>query len=63
MAQGQISGVKKAAILMDLMGDEASAGVFRFIRRMKYRISARRFPSWAKSIRKSRIPSLRNSID
>jgi flagellar motor switch protein FliG len=31
VTQGQISGVKKAAILMVLMGDEASAGVFRFM--------------------------------
>jgi flagellar motor switch protein FliG len=31
VAQAQISGAKKAAILMVLLGDEASAGVFRFM--------------------------------
>jgi flagellar motor switch protein FliG len=31
VAQPQIAGVKKAAILMVLLGDEASAGVFRFM--------------------------------
>lgn len=31
MGQSQVSGVKKAAILMVLMGDEASAGLFRYM--------------------------------
>jgi flagellar motor switch protein FliG len=31
MAQTQIAGARKAAILMVLLGDEASAGVFRFM--------------------------------
>ena len=31
MAQAQIAGARKAAILMVLLGDEASAGVFRFM--------------------------------
>jgi flagellar motor switch protein FliG len=31
MAQNQVAGARKAAILMVLLGDEASAGVFRFM--------------------------------
>jgi flagellar motor switch protein FliG len=31
VGQSQVSGVKKAAILMVLMGDEASAGLFRYM--------------------------------